>query len=59
MFLWDVKDVDDITIESLSLFHLVYPTIEILFIGTGEKMTRRLPPEVTNCTDSYEFQILS
>ena len=46
VYMWQVKDFDDISIESLSLFTLVYPTIEILFLGTGET-TRRIDPEIT------------
>ena len=46
VYMWQVKDFDDITVESLSLFTLVYPTIEILFIGTGET-TKRIDPEIT------------
>ena len=46
VYMWQVKDFDDITIESLSFFTLVYPTIEILFIGTGET-TKRIDPEIT------------
>ena len=47
VYKWKVKTFDDITIDSLSLFHLVYPTIEILFIGCGERMPRQLDPEIT------------
>ena len=46
VYMWQVKDFDDISIESLSMFTLVYPTIEILFIGTGER-TKRVDPEIT------------
>lgn len=46
MLLWDARDYDDITIESLSVFATIYPTIEILFIGCGEVMTKRFPKQI-------------
>lgn len=47
MILWNgIREVKDITIESLSVFTLVYPTIEILFIGCGETMLSRFPVEI-------------
>ena len=36
LYLWNAKTFADITIDSLALFPLVYPTIEILFIGKEE-----------------------
>ena len=38
---WNVNDVKELTAESLSLFCLLEPKIDILIIGTGEK--RMLP----------------
>lgn len=35
-FLWNAKKFEDISIESLTLFSMLYPTIEVLFIGCGE-----------------------
>ena len=47
MILWNgIREMKDITIESLSVFTLVYPTIEILFIGCGETMSTRFPVEI-------------
>ena len=34
LYLWKPRSFEEITVESLSLFTLVYPTIEVLFIGT-------------------------
>eukprot|EP01038_Epipyxis_sp_PR26KG_P005351 gene5351-7423_t len=45
-YLWKVSKFEDITIDSLSLFTLITPTIEVLFIGCGEKMPRLLPKEI-------------
>lgn len=46
--LWEnVRSFEDITIESLSLFTIFYPTIEVLFIGCGENMPRQLNPEIS------------
>ncbi|KJE97268.1 hypothetical protein CAOG_007704 [Capsaspora owczarzaki ATCC 30864] len=36
--LWNVKSVEELTPESLTLFHLVNPKIELLLIGTGSKI---------------------
>lgn len=44
--LWNARTVDDITIKNLSIFTLIYPTIEILFVGTGETYEKPLSPEV-------------
>ena len=33
LYLWNAKQFSDITVDSLILFPLIYPTIEILFIG--------------------------
>ena len=34
----------DITIESLSVFTLLYPTVECLFIGCGDNIPAQLDP---------------
>ena len=46
MLLWKPRELKDITIESLSVFELVYPTIEVLFVGCGETMTQRFPAHI-------------
>jgi uncharacterized protein len=38
--LWDARTVDDITIESLLPLSILSPTLEVLFVGTGDKMHR-------------------
>eukprot|EP01039_Chlorochromonas_danica_P001671 gene1673-1825_t len=43
---WRARTIMDITVESLEVFTLMFPTIEILFIGCGEKMTFRFPVEI-------------
>ena len=45
LYLWKPRTIDEITLESLSLFTLVYPTIEVLFIGWFLKNTS-LPPSL-------------
>lgn len=45
--LWNAKKFQDITIESLSIFPLIFPTIEIIFVGCGHRMIQPLPNEVT------------
>ncbi|KAG8435960.1 hypothetical protein GDO86_007163 [Hymenochirus boettgeri] len=42
---WNVGSHKDINLESLSLFHLLFPRIEILVVGTGEKV-ERLDPNI-------------
>lgn len=36
-FIWRVKDVHEITIESLSIFEIYSPSISLLIIGTGHR----------------------
>lgn len=43
---WRARTIMDITIENLEVFTLMFPTIEILFIGCGEKMTFRFPADI-------------
>ena len=43
VYLWEPKRFSDITIESLSIFTLLYPTIEIVFIGCGDSLPSPLP----------------
>ncbi|KAL2091584.1 hypothetical protein ACEWY4_013847 [Coilia grayii] len=42
---WNVGSHKDITIESLALFYMLEPRIEVLVLGTGGRM-ERLDPEV-------------
>ncbi|XP_062842812.1 NADH dehydrogenase [ubiquinone] 1 alpha subcomplex assembly factor 3 [Trichomycterus rosablanca] len=42
---WNVGSHTDITVESLSLFYLMEPRIEVLVLGTGAR-TERLDPDV-------------
>jgi NADH dehydrogenase [ubiquinone] 1 alpha subcomplex assembly factor 3 len=44
--LWEPRTFEDITIESLSIFELIYPTLEVLFIGCGDIMLNQLPIEI-------------
>ena len=44
--MWNAKCFEDITIKSLSLFPILYPTVEVLFIGTGETYNQQLPKEL-------------
>lgn len=45
-FMWKVKSVEDINIESLSVFQFVYPRLEVLFIGMGTRMPGQLDPAI-------------
>ena len=45
--LWNARSFEDITIKSLALFPLLYPTLEVLFIGCGENFPTQLPAEIT------------
>ncbi|KAF7207771.1 NADH dehydrogenase [ubiquinone] 1 alpha subcomplex assembly factor 3 isoform X1 [Nothobranchius furzeri] len=40
---WNVGSHEDITEESVSLFHMIAPTIEILVLGTGARLERINP----------------
>ncbi|XP_056380769.1 NADH dehydrogenase [ubiquinone] 1 alpha subcomplex assembly factor 3 isoform X2 [Hyla sarda] len=40
---WNVASYKDISVESLSLFHLLVPQIEILVLGTGDRVERLDP----------------
>ncbi|KAM9443678.1 NADH dehydrogenase [ubiquinone] 1 alpha subcomplex assembly factor 3 [Clarias gariepinus] len=42
---WNVGSHEDITVESLSLFYLLQPGVEVLVLGTGAR-TERLDPNV-------------
>ncbi|XP_069062302.1 NADH dehydrogenase [ubiquinone] 1 alpha subcomplex assembly factor 3 [Pleurodeles waltl] len=42
---WNVGSYKDITEESLALFHMLEPRIEILVVGTGDKV-QRLDPAI-------------
>lgn len=44
--LWNARSFEDITIKNLSIFPIIYPTIEILFIGCGERYTQALSPDI-------------
>ena len=44
--LWNAKTVEDITIDNLTVFTTLYPTLEVLFIGCGEAM-KPISPEIT------------
>jgi uncharacterized protein len=47
-FIWNVYQFSDINIASLQVFALLVPTVEVLLIGCGEKLPKRLPLEITN-----------
>mmetsp|Transcript_42754 Transcript_42754/g.84897 ORF Transcript_42754/g.84897 Transcript_42754/m.84897 type:complete len:171 (-) Transcript_42754:138-650(-) len=44
--LWNARTFEDITIKSLSVFTTLYPTVEIVFVGCGERMPRPISPEI-------------
>ncbi len=44
-YIWEgVDKYEDITKDSLMLFPLIYPTIEVLFLGVGDHMNQRPDP---------------
>jgi NADH dehydrogenase [ubiquinone] 1 alpha subcomplex assembly factor 3 len=45
---WKPRKMEEITIESLEVFTLMYPTLEIIFIGCGQRMSQRFPVEIQN-----------
>lgn len=44
--LWNTQSFEDIDVASLDLFSFIYPTIEAIIVGCGEKSPKRLPREV-------------
>uniref|UniRef100_A0A8C5QJU9 NADH dehydrogenase [ubiquinone] 1 alpha subcomplex assembly factor 3 n=2 Tax=Leptobrachium leishanense TaxID=445787 RepID=A0A8C5QJU9_9ANUR len=40
---WNVGSYKDISMESLALFHMIVPKIEILVVGTGDRVERLHP----------------
>lgn len=44
--LWKPRSFEEITVDSLTIFELIKPTIEVLFIGCGETMPQRLPTKI-------------
>ena len=44
--LWNAKRFEDINIETLFLFPLLFPAVEVVFIGCGSTMPRLLSPEI-------------
>lgn len=44
--LWNANKIEDITVENLKLFSLLHPTLDLLVIGCGEKIPRRLDNSV-------------
>jgi len=44
--LWNANEFDDITIESLNIFTVLYPTIEILLIGCGEYQPKQIDSKI-------------
>jgi uncharacterized protein len=45
-FVWKIKSFKDINVDSLSAVTAYFPTVELLFIGTGNAATRRLSADV-------------
>lgn len=43
---WSARTMADVTKESLEVFTLMYPTLEVLFIGCGEKMEDRFSEDI-------------
>ena len=45
--LWNARRFEDITVDSLSMFSVLSPTLEVLFIGCGERVPSMLPREIS------------
>eukprot|EP00040_Diaphanoeca_grandis_P022441 m.120558 g.120558 ORF g.120558 m.120558 type:complete len:178 (+) comp28811_c0_seq1:207-740(+) len=45
---WTVRSVDQITVESLELFLISTPALEILVLGTGDRI-EFVPPHIRDC----------
>ena len=43
---WNTRSFEDINVASLDLFSYVYPTLELVLVGCGEKSSERLPRDV-------------
>lgn len=46
--IWNAKKPSDIDLESLLLFPILYPTLEIVFVGLGETFQAPLPADITS-----------
>ena len=46
-FIWNCENIEDINFDKLTLFSIVKPTIEALFIGYGENFRTRIDPKIT------------
>mmetsp|Transcript_11392 Transcript_11392/g.11419 ORF Transcript_11392/g.11419 Transcript_11392/m.11419 type:complete len:164 (-) Transcript_11392:159-650(-) len=44
--LWNCRDSSDITLEKLSIFPILIPTVEVLFIGCGDVMKKRIDSDI-------------
>ena len=53
-FSWKIAKAEDINVESLQLFTVAEPRIELLVIGTGEKICL-LPTDVRNYLKKYNI----
>jgi len=53
-FSWKVTTPEDICVEAFQLFTIYEPRIEILVIGTGDKLFR-LPPDVRTFLKKYNI----
>ena len=45
-YIWKAKTFEDINMDSLSIFPLLFPTIELVIIGCGLRVPNRLSPEL-------------
>ena len=52
-FIWKTIKFDEINEESLSIFPLLFPTIEMVLIGCGETVPQRLCPNLVKKFRSY------
>ena len=52
-FIWEAKTFEDITKESLGIFTMLHPTIEVLFIGCGDVMPKPLDAALVRCVYAY------
>jgi len=45
-FIWKARTFEEITLDSLSVFTALFPTIEMVIIGCGERVPAMLDPKI-------------
>jgi uncharacterized protein len=50
---WKIRDISELSIDSLRIFTLLYPSLQILLIGTGNSMLFPHEPKAQGITDFF------